>query len=80
MSNSKELHGLQKLCKSIGHIKINNILWAWDYVNECALPAKELEADLPRWRASEKKRWGDIKKNLTKNVKADFEKETAIKL
>jgi hypothetical protein len=65
MKNNK-LHGLQKLCKLFGHMKMGEVVYVWDYVNEVALPEKELLADKARWAASEKLKWSRYEK-LIKN-------------
>lgn len=36
-------------------------MMAWDYVNEVAIPEKELRANKERWAASERKRFEELK-------------------
>jgi len=55
---SKRLSGLQKVCKAYGRMKCGDVVMAWDYVNEVAIPEKELRADKERWAASERVKWG----------------------
>jgi hypothetical protein len=52
-----ELRGLQYICKLYGRMKCGNVMMAWDYANDCALPESELHADKARWAASEKAKW-----------------------
>jgi hypothetical protein len=32
-------------------------MMVWDYANDCAIPAKDMEADKARWAASEIAKW-----------------------
>lgn len=58
MSN---LTGLQKVCRIYGRMKCGDTMMAWDYVNEVAIPEKELRANKERWAASERKRFEELK-------------------
>jgi hypothetical protein len=49
-----------KLCKAHGKLKINNIMYVWDYVDEKAV--KESEMTKERFAESEKIRWQSMKK------------------
>ena len=52
----RPLRGLEKLCKLYGRMKCGNVMMAWDYANDVALPEKELRADKERWKQSERTR------------------------
>lgn len=51
------LRGLQRLCKLYGRMKCGDVMMAWDYANECAVPEAEMKADKERWAASERAKW-----------------------
>jgi hypothetical protein len=55
------LSGLQKLCKLYGRMKCGNVMMAWDYANNVALPEKKLKADKERWRKSEQAKYSQLK-------------------
>ena len=55
----RPLRGLERICKLYGRMKCGDVMMAWDYANECALPEKELRADKARWAASEKAKWSN---------------------
>lgn len=57
----RPLSGLQRICKLFGRMKCGDVMVAWDYANECAVPEKELRADKSRWAASEKAKWSNVK-------------------
>lgn len=50
----RPLRGLEKLCKIYGRMKCGDVMMAWDYANEVAVPEKELLADKARWAESER--------------------------
>ena len=50
----KRLSGLQKVCKMYGQMKCGDVMMVWDYVNDVAVPEKELRADKARWSASKR--------------------------
>lgn len=56
---ARPLRGLEKVCKLYGRMKCGDVMMAWDYANECAIPEKELRADKARWAASEKAKWSN---------------------
>jgi len=56
----RPLRGLEKVCKLYGRMKCGDVMMAWDYANECAIPEKELRADKARWAASEKAKWSNV--------------------
>ena len=53
----QELRGLERLCKLYGRMKCGDVMMAWDYANDVALPEDELRADKERWNQSERTRW-----------------------
>jgi hypothetical protein len=55
--SEREMTGLQKVCKLYGRIKLGEVMMAWDYANDCALPEAELKADKERWANSERVRY-----------------------
>ena len=58
----KELRGLQRICRLYGRMQCGDVMMVWDYANECALPEAEMRADKARWAASEKVKWGAVKR------------------
>ncbi len=64
----RQLRGLEKICKMYGRMKCGDVMWAWDYVNEVAVHEKVLRADKPRWRASEKARWQQLRSVMGEQV------------
>jgi len=52
--------GISKICKMYGSIKIQGYLWLWDYVND--KPRLKSEMTKEEIKASEKAKWGNIKK------------------
>lgn len=52
-SQPPRLSGLQRLCKLYGRMKCGDVMMAWDYANECAVPESEMKLGGERWRASE---------------------------
>lgn len=57
----QKLSGLQKICKIYGCIKIQGVMWVWDYTNECAVIESEMPAGSERWKASEKAKYDMLK-------------------
>ena len=53
-----------KLCKAHGKLKINNVMYVWDYVADKAV--KESEMTKERFAESEKIKWGMVKKDTQK--------------
>lgn len=53
-----------KLCKAHGKLKINNIMYVWDYVDDKAIPESEMTKE--RFAESEKIKWQSIKKEIEK--------------
>lgn len=51
--------GLAKLCKLYGSMKINNVLWVWDYVND--KPRIKSEMTKQEIEANEKAKWNNLK-------------------
>lgn len=52
----RRLRGLEKICKCYGRMPCGDVLLAWDYARERAMPEKELRANRELWAASEKAR------------------------
>ena len=53
--------GLQKICKMYGRMQCGDIMMAWDYAQNKAVPEAELKSDKKRWAASEKAKWAELK-------------------
>ena len=53
----RPLRGLEKVARIYGRVKCGDVMMAWDYAKECALPEGELLADRNRWAESERARW-----------------------
>lgn len=51
--------GLRKLLKAYGEMKVQGILWVWDYAKDA--PRKKDEMTKEEWAASEKAKWKSIK-------------------
>lgn len=58
MMDNKIMSGLRKLCRLYGRIKINGVLWLWDYVNDEPRKADEMTPE--EKKASEKARMQEI--------------------
>jgi hypothetical protein len=58
------MSGLQKLCKMYGRIKVGSIIYVWDYVEDRAIPKREMTKE--RFAESEKIRWETLKKETEK--------------
>ena len=61
--------GLNKLAKMFGAIEFQDQngskqKMVWDYVADKAVPEAEMEEGSDRWKASEKKKWMDIRDQL----------------
>lgn len=61
-ATAKPLSGLQRLCKLHGRMKIENIMMVWDYVNDVAIPEKEMHQNRKRWAASETAKFAQARK------------------
>ncbi len=61
---SKQLSGLQKVCRSIGSMRIGGVLWLWDYAAEDPCKATEMKQGSERWLASERAKWDKIRNQL----------------
>ena len=58
------MRGLEKVCKIYGRVKCGDVMVAWDYVNDCAVPEKELMADKERYAASEKAKYRILSREI----------------
>lgn len=61
--------GLGKICKQFGGIRVRShdgraVDWVWDYANDCAVKAEQMPEDSERWKASERAKFGALKKSL----------------
>lgn len=56
--------GLKRICKLYGSIKVNDVLWVWDYVKD--EPRIKSEMTKEEFAASEKKKWEEIFKEQNK--------------
>lgn len=56
----KYLSGLQKICKAHGRMKIQGVMWVWDYAADCPVLESEMMADRDRWAKSERVKWGKV--------------------
>jgi hypothetical protein len=54
--------GLARLCKVYGTMKINNVEWVWDWVNDKPRIKSEMTKD--EYMASEKIRWQQVSEEL----------------
>lgn len=50
-----------------GSMKVNDQLWVWDYVADEPVKEQEMPAGSERWKASEKKKYEDLKKHYEQN-------------
>ncbi len=64
---TQKLSGLQKICKIYGSIKIQGVLWVWDYANECAVLETEMPMGGERWKVSEKKKYDMLREIKDRN-------------
>lgn len=53
--------GLARICKRYGRMRINGTMMVWDYVADKAVPESEMPDGSERWKASERKRWTDVR-------------------
>jgi hypothetical protein len=58
------MSGLKRLCKMYGGIKINNVIWVWDYERD--IPVLEEEMTKEQLAKSERKKYEIIKNQLDK--------------
>ena len=56
---TKPMSGLQRICKMYGRMKIQGVMWFWDYARDIAV--LELVADKERYTASEKAKYAIMK-------------------
>lgn len=54
---SRELRGLEKICRAVGRMRCGDVLWVWDYANEVATPEDNMPEGGERWEQSERARW-----------------------
>lgn len=57
------MSGLSKICKMYGKMKVGNVMWVYDYVND--RPRIEKEMSKEELAASEKAKWDKIKNKPT---------------
>ena len=57
------LRGLEKVCKSHGSIKLGDVVMAWDYARNHAVPKEHLHRDRERWALSERAKWQSLISN-----------------
>ena len=55
--------GIARMCKLYGRMKIDNVMWVWDYARD--IPVKEKEMTKEQWKESEKVKWQQVKEQLT---------------
>ena len=69
---TKNMGGLSKICKIHGSMKVNGVVWLWDYVND--KPRLKTEMTKNEILASEKAKWMNVKNELNKdnNDKRNF--------
>lgn len=58
--------GLARIARMYGGMVINGVNYVWDYVNEEAVPEKEMPKGSERWQASEKRKYELIKQQQYK--------------
>jgi hypothetical protein len=54
--------GLQKLCKMYGRLKVDDVMWVWDYANDKPRLEKDMTPD--EMKASEKAKWEALGKRM----------------
>jgi hypothetical protein len=59
--------GLKRICKLYGSIQINDVLWLWDYARDEPRLATEMSKE--DIAASERAKWGAVKKETKKPSK-----------
>jgi hypothetical protein len=63
------MSGLRRICKTYGGITIQGVKWVWDYAKDA--PVKKSEQTKEEWAASERVKWGAIKKHIEKGPEQD---------
>lgn len=63
--------GLARICKMYGEIVINGNKLVWDYVADKGVPVEDMPQGSERWKASERKKWADIKAKRPHNSQGD---------
>ena len=48
--------GLARICKLYGRMKINGVMWLWDYASDCAVTEAEMPHGSARRKASDEAR------------------------
>lgn len=49
--------GLRRICKMYGCMKIQGVMWVWDYAKDEPVLESEMPAGSERWQASERARF-----------------------
>ena len=65
----KRLTGLQRLCRDHGRMKCGDLWMVWDFVNECAVPEKDMPRNSARWKAGEAAHWREIQEAMLNGTK-----------
>lgn len=55
------MSGLKRLCKMYGRMKIQGVMYVWDYAQDKAVPESEMTKE--QWCESEKKKWQLVQSN-----------------
>ena len=58
--------GLQRICRSLGAIKINGKRFVWDYEQEKAVPDSDIPEGSEKWQRNEKLRFEKFMQQLGK--------------
>ena len=58
------MHGLQKVLKIYGRMKVGDITYVWDYKNNKAVKESEMTKEM--FAESEKEKWAEIKQFINK--------------
>ena len=64
--------GLKRIAKLYGRIQLGDVMHVYDYVTDECVPESEMPVGSERWKASERKRWGEIKADI------DAEKDNSV--
>jgi hypothetical protein len=53
--------GLARICKAYGRMRIQGVMWVWDYANDCAVKEDDMPDGSDRWKESERAKWAGRK-------------------